>query len=351
MSLKRCTRGRRCDRGFTLIELLVVVAIIALLISILLPSLVRAREQARRVVCGTNLRSVGTASLQYSEVNRGVLPTPKHDPDGIESVKTTNVGAMSDRDENNLGSGIFAQGTGSNMRGFFKLLVGGARAYLQPAQFVCPSAVSTVNHRRQGTEVFYYDAGGTERTYYDFNGSAGDGVEMTSFSYSFQVTIRRAATSGEYGASQGEILGMKLNNSVDSRLALGADRNPYSNSVNSPIPRGGERSGRYEFSSSVSGVVPPFEGDPLPFEDLVSQRANSRNHKREGQNVLYMDGSVRWHRTSLAGADDDCIWTNWVDSDPTVPEGCLGHRAPPEGQSYGLLRSRAIWVTDSLLIP
>ena len=53
-------------RAFTLIELLVVVAIIALLISILLPSLKEAREQGKRALCLANMRSIGQASHAYS---------------------------------------------------------------------------------------------------------------------------------------------------------------------------------------------------------------------------------------------------------------------------------------------
>jgi prepilin-type N-terminal cleavage/methylation domain-containing protein len=53
-------------RGFTLVELLVVVAIIASLIGLLVPSLRKAREQARRTVCGTHLRQVLVASEVYT---------------------------------------------------------------------------------------------------------------------------------------------------------------------------------------------------------------------------------------------------------------------------------------------
>ncbi|MGQ9649376.1 MAG: type II secretion system protein [Phycisphaerae bacterium] len=58
----RC--GKRVH-GFTLIEILVVVAIIALLIAILLPSLQRAREQAKVAMCLANLRSLGVAATSY----------------------------------------------------------------------------------------------------------------------------------------------------------------------------------------------------------------------------------------------------------------------------------------------
>ena len=56
-------------KGFTLIELLVVIAIIALLLAILLPSLRMVKEQARRMICATHLKSIGNGIVLYSEAN------------------------------------------------------------------------------------------------------------------------------------------------------------------------------------------------------------------------------------------------------------------------------------------
>ncbi len=64
----------RTKRGFTLIELLVVIAIIALLLAILMPALQRVKQQARAVVCQSNLKQWGTIFAMYTDDNNGFFP-------------------------------------------------------------------------------------------------------------------------------------------------------------------------------------------------------------------------------------------------------------------------------------
>lgn len=71
--MRKTDQHVRACVGFTLIELLVVIAIISLLMSILMPALGQAREQAKRVVCLTNLRSLGTAISNYASEFREVI--------------------------------------------------------------------------------------------------------------------------------------------------------------------------------------------------------------------------------------------------------------------------------------
>ena len=82
MSLHHSPTTRNSDRGihgtdrraFTLVELLVVIGIIAVLISMLLPALNRAREQARSAKCLSNLRQLAMATMGYTNFNKGYFP-------------------------------------------------------------------------------------------------------------------------------------------------------------------------------------------------------------------------------------------------------------------------------------
>ena len=100
--------------AFTLIEVLVVIAIIALLLALLMPSLSRARQQARLVVCSNNLRSMWTGVLAYALENRDRVPYLEDVPDGedpFSKAYPTSVGNV-------------------------------LRRHVQQGSWVCPSAIN-----------------------------------------------------------------------------------------------------------------------------------------------------------------------------------------------------------------
>ncbi len=77
MTIRKALRSRprrNSGRAFTLIELLIVIAIIAMLVSVLLPSLSQAKQLAKNVMCLSNLRNFAMAAQTYAEGYRGTYP-------------------------------------------------------------------------------------------------------------------------------------------------------------------------------------------------------------------------------------------------------------------------------------
>jgi prepilin-type processing-associated H-X9-DG protein len=275
-------------RGLTLTDVIVVVALGVLLSgSVLSAGIFGSREKSNRIKCANNLKQIGLAALMYvnQDVRSGSYPRTYWDTTSTKLiVDTTGYGKKDSFDRKDTGD--------NNVTASFFLIL--KTQEITPGVFVCPTTAAKPGFGK-GTKIGVQDSSNWEAI-----------PGNLSYSYNCPFPTQDAVKEG-----------WKFNGTVGSDFAIAADMNP-----------GGDALLKVTCDAGAEQM----------------KAVNSRNHRSEGQNVLYCDGHVDWQQSPFCGM---------VSSDRTGKsrDNIYTYGGPNDKKGGDGIVGPATKATDNVLLP
>jgi len=240
-----------------LIELLVVVAIIVLLIAILLPSLSKARENARRTICASNLHQCGLGFVGYSQDHKQILPLRGHFSYDLKERESAALGAELGR--NDVRCRV-------NIGLLYPKHCGGEGVF-----YYCPSNLRhAYEHPKRGWKSFFIED--VNAPFWSQPGEPNNKSPITWSGYDYAIPVPPGHAPNDDGQ-----LSFRRRDDLEETASWWEGDLAY-----------------FEWIKwrRISVQMPVYEGklQALLTDDTIHRKA----HQAEGYNVLFTDYHARW---------------------------------------------------------